>query len=234
MSRTSRWYCSRFLEWADGIKSFKGISESLIEFQMTELKDGVFIGYGYNHISFFNTWSDICLTGSDRENFPPLPLRGWFLGGVEFSIRIPVSETVLSPITAVSSLLEDLQDMVFQFTRRNISELKAKANGEVDSDDRKISSLQAILAHLWRSIIRNSDLHPEEVIHCDLLMDMRRRLNPLLEKDDDDDNRRINASKRAGMGCFAMGSQTNEEYKVFAENWANRKCLGILLLSGSL
>ncbi|KAL0827953.1 hypothetical protein Bca101_051631 [Brassica carinata] len=59
---------------------------------------------------------------------------------------------------------------------RHISELKAKANSEVAGSDvdLKISSFQAVLAHMWRSIIRKSGLNPEEVTHCN----MRQRLNP--------------------------------------------------------
>ncbi|CAF2143917.1 unnamed protein product [Brassica rapa] len=59
---------------------------------------------------------------------------------------------------------------------RHISELKAIANSEVAGSDvdLKISSFQAVLAHMWRSIIRKSGLNPEEVTHCN----MRQRLNP--------------------------------------------------------
>ncbi|KAF2562650.1 hypothetical protein F2Q70_00019045 [Brassica cretica] len=61
-------------------------------------------------------------------------------------------------------------------SKRHISELKAKANSEVAGSDvdLKISSFQAVLAHMWRSIIRKSGLNPEEVTHCN----MRQRLNP--------------------------------------------------------
>ncbi|WZY79066.1 hypothetical protein YC2023_025450 [Brassica napus] len=72
--------------------------------------------------------------------------------------------------------LADLQKMIFRFTSRHISELKAIANSEVAGSDvdLKISSFQAVLAHMWRSIIRKSGLNPEEVTHCN----MRQRLNP--------------------------------------------------------
>ncbi|ESQ31199.1 hypothetical protein EUTSA_v10004238mg [Eutrema salsugineum] len=223
---------------ANGVKSCEGISESLIAFQVTKLKDGVFIGFGYNHMvadgssfwNFFNTWSQICSTG---KNFSPLLLRGWFLDGIEYPIRIPISETVSSPIRVVPSSL--LQEKVFRFTSRNISELKSKANGEVSPDDRKISSLQAISAHMWRSIIKNSDLNPEEVIHCKLLMDMRRRLNPPLEKECFGNvvgfataTTTAGEMLSNGLGWAALqinktvGSQTNEEFRVFAENWVKK------------
>uniref|UniRef100_A0A1J3D978 Putative acetyltransferase n=1 Tax=Noccaea caerulescens TaxID=107243 RepID=A0A1J3D978_NOCCA len=43
----------------NGVRSCDGISESLIAFQVTELKDGVLIGYGSNHMiaDGFSFWS---------------------------------------------------------------------------------------------------------------------------------------------------------------------------------
>ncbi|CAH2043185.1 unnamed protein product [Thlaspi arvense] len=229
---------------ANGVLSCDGVSESLIAFQVTELKDGVFIGYGCNHMvadgssfwSFFKTWTEICSTGLlDRKKIPPLPLRGWFLGGIDYPIRVPISETTVSPVGVVSSSLPDLHKKIFRFTSRNISELKTKANGEVDSDDRKISSFQAIMAHMWRSIIRNSDLNPEEVIHCKIAMDMRQRLNPPLEKECFGNVVGLATTSTTagellnnGLGWAALeinktvGSQTNEKIRVFAENWVKK------------
>ncbi|KAL1196517.1 putative acetyltransferase [Cardamine amara subsp. amara] len=233
-------FLNRFFP-ANGVKSCEGISESLIAFQLTELKDGVFIGFGYNHMvadgssfwNFFNTWSEICSTGFDRRNFSPLLLRGWFLDGIDYPIRIPISETEIPNQIVVTS--SSLQEKVFLITSRNISVLKSKANGEVDSDDRKISSLQAISAHMWRSIIRNSDLNPEEVIHCKLLMDMRRRLKPPLEKECFGNvvgfataTTTVGEMLNSGLGWAALqinktvGSQTNEEFREFAENWVKK------------
>ncbi|CAG7893025.1 unnamed protein product, partial [Brassica rapa] len=232
-------FLSGFLP-VNGVKIFEGISEPLLAIQVTELKDGVFIGYGSNHMvgdgsslwSFFKTWSEICRTGSDRKNFPPLHLRGWFLDGIDYPIRIPISETVQSPTRVVSSSLLGLQDRVFRFTSREVSELKVKANSEVDTDDQKISSLQAVLAHIWRSIIRNSDLNPEEVIQCKLLVDMRRRLNPQLEKECFGNvvgaattTTTVGEMLENGLGWAALQInktvrlQTNEEFRVFAEKW---------------
>ncbi|KAL0682749.1 hypothetical protein Bca4012_049597 [Brassica carinata] len=208
-------FLSGFLP-VNGVKIFEGISEPLLAIQVTELKDGVFIGYGSNHM----------------KKFPPLHFRGWFLDGIDYPIRIPISETVELPTRVVSSSLLGLQDRVFQFTSRQVSELKAKPNSEVDTDDQNISSLQAVLAHIWRSIIRNSDLNPEEVIHCKLLVDMRRRLNPPLEKECFGNvvkaamtTTTVRNMLNNGLGWTALHinktvrSQTNEEFTVFAEKW---------------
>lgn len=76
-----------------------------------------------------------------------------------------------------------MQDRVFHFTKKNISDLKAKANSEVGSSDTNISSLQAVSAHMWRSIIRHSALTGEGETHCKVVVDLRQRVNPPLEND---------------------------------------------------
>ncbi|CAN6802792.1 unnamed protein product [Brassica oleracea var. botrytis] len=239
---------------ANGVKSWQGVSESLLAIQITELKDGVFIGYGVNHMvvdgtsfwSFFKTWTEIC---SARKMFPPLSLRGWFLDGIiDYPIRVPFSETV-SPLVS-SSLPPNLQKNIFHFTSRNISELKAKTNDEVggSDEDLKISSFQVVLAHMWRSIIKNSGLSPEELIQCKLAMDLRRRLNPPLEKECFGNMVGLATTTTTagemlnnGLGWAALQlnktvrSQTNEEFKRFAENWVkNPKIPNGLMVNNSL
>ncbi|XP_010433186.1 PREDICTED: uncharacterized acetyltransferase At3g50280-like [Camelina sativa] len=231
----------------NGVKSLEGISDSLIAIQVTELKDGVFIGVGYSHLvtdgtsiwNFSNIWSEICFNGSDhRRTFPPLVHRGWFLDGIEYPIRVPASLTSEKPnfVGTSSSLL--LQEKIFRFTSENISELKAKANDEVSPDDRKISSLQAVSAYMWRSIVRNSDLSSEEVICCRLIVDLRRRLDPPLEKDCCGNmvgtaitTTTVGEMFNNGLGWAALkinksvSSQTNEEFREFAADWVKNPSL---------
>ncbi|XWS68042.1 hypothetical protein CRYUN_Cryun04dG0056300 [Craigia yunnanensis] len=64
---------------------------------------------------------------------------------IDYAIRIPRSY--------VQQFHEDfpvppLKERVFHFTKESIANLKAKANAEVGTN--KISSLQALLSHLWR------------------------------------------------------------------------------------
>ncbi|CAN6802233.1 unnamed protein product [Brassica oleracea] len=128
--------------------------------------------------------------------------KPWFIGFVMLAILLFALQTRLPPISRKKKRRGDIRayisrgecdgsgvkfvhaaaktvsvsDMIFRFTSRHISELKAKANSEVAGSDvdLKISSFQAVLAHMWRSIIRKSGLNPEEVTHCN----MRQRLNP--------------------------------------------------------
>ncbi|KAG2307418.1 hypothetical protein Bca52824_027166 [Brassica carinata] len=90
---------------ANGVESHDAlISEPLLALQVTEMKDGVFISYGYNHMvadgssfwSFFHSWSRICQTGLS-SNFQPLVLKDWFLDKIDYPIHIPVSEMETPP-----------------------------------------------------------------------------------------------------------------------------------------
>ncbi|KAL0717301.1 hypothetical protein Bca4012_066623 [Brassica carinata] len=230
---------------ANGVESWEGVSEPLLALQVTELKDGVFIGYGVNHMVadgtsfwsfFFKSWTEI-FSARWKTFYHPLHLRPWFLDGIDYPIRVPISETVSSPPVegVVASSDHHLsRKVIFRFTSRHISELKAKANYEVVvfvGYDLNISSFQAVLAHMWLSVIRNSDLNPEEVIHCKLAMEMRQRLNPSIEKECFGNMVGLATSTttagemlKNGLGWTVLqlnktvGSKTNEEFKRVAEN----------------
>lgn len=73
-----------------------------------------------------------------------------------------------------------LPERFFHFTEDKIAQLKSKANAEANTD--KISSLQAILTHIWRSVIRCQQLEPHEgVSFVLLLVAMPRMVPPLAE-----------------------------------------------------
>ncbi|KAG7543728.1 Transferase [Arabidopsis thaliana x Arabidopsis arenosa] len=136
------------------------VSEPLLALQVTEIKDGVFISFGYNHMvadgsslwNFFHTWSKICLNGSD-SNIQPLVLKDWVCKGIDYPVHIPVLEMETLPRCEPST-----KERVFHFSKKKVSDLKAKANYEISTMDLKISSLQAVVAYLWLSIIRHSGL----------------------------------------------------------------------------
>uniref|UniRef100_A0A1J3J926 Putative acetyltransferase n=1 Tax=Noccaea caerulescens TaxID=107243 RepID=A0A1J3J926_NOCCA len=173
----------------NSVRNIDGVSEVLLAIQVTEMKDGVFISFGYNHLvadgssmwKFFHDWSTICSNGQKKESLHPLVLKGWFLDGIDLPIRIPATE--IETETAAKRGSSSAKERVFHFTKKNISDLKAKANGEIGSSELKISSLQAVLAHLWRSVARHSGLNREEETRCMITADFRQRLNPPLEKE---------------------------------------------------
>ncbi|ESQ45499.1 hypothetical protein EUTSA_v10010370mg [Eutrema salsugineum] len=224
---------------AKDFKNCDGVTEPLLALQVTEMKDGVFIGYCYNHLvadgvsmwSFLHTWSKICSSGSGSEH-QPLVLKGWFLERIDYPIHIPVSEAERPPPSRELSSVPVTKDRVFHFTKKNISDLKAKANDEVGSSDLKISSLQVVSAHMWRSIIRHSGLSREGETRCKVVVDLRQRINPPLEKECFGNMVYIAPAIATveelldrGLGWAALqinklvNSQTNENCKTFAEDW---------------
>ncbi|KAL1196514.1 hypothetical protein V5N11_023205 [Cardamine amara subsp. amara] len=219
---------------ATGIKNYHGVSRSLLMVQVTEMKDGIFIGFGYNSTvadansiwKFFNAWSEISSKDSGSETFQRLlVLKGWFFDGIDYPIHIPDPETR----STSNATLTDLQEKMFHVTKENALKLEAKANGEADQ---KISSIQAVLGHIWRSMIKHSGMSREEETHCRLPINMRTRLNPQLEEESFGNVSQTGIATVTvgelldhGLGWAAMQinkmeqSQTYENAKTLAENW---------------
>lgn len=224
---------------ATGIRNYQGVSNPLLMVQVTELKDGIFIGYGYNHTvadgnsmwKFINKWSEICYKDiGSRSIETSSPLRGWFLDLIEYPIHIPDPD-IKPPSYGASNIY---QEIVFRLTKDNVLKLKAKANSEAGSEeeDGKISSFQAVLGHIWRSRVKNSGMSRDEETHCRVPIDMRQRLNPKLKEECfgnviQTGIARVNVGELLdhGLGWLAMQinkmvrSQTDENAKTFAENW---------------
>ncbi|XP_019094539.1 PREDICTED: uncharacterized acetyltransferase At3g50280-like [Camelina sativa] len=220
---------------ATGIKNYHGVSRSLLMVQVTEMKDGIFIGFGYNSTvadassiwRFINAWSEICSKDSGGfETFQHrLQLKGWFFPSIDYPIHIPDPETkATSSVTTTN-----LQEKMFHVTKENVLKLEAKANNEADQ---KISSIQAVLAHIWRSMIKHSGMSREEETHCRLPINMRQRLNPPLEAECFGNVSQTGIAPVTvgelldhGLGWAAMQinkmemSQTDEKAKELAEKW---------------
>ena len=73
-----------------------------------------------------------------------------------------------------------LKQRSFRFTKEKIAELKAKANNEMGTD--RISSLQALLGHFWRSVTRSRCLEADEEFKCRIAIGTRQRMQPPLPK----------------------------------------------------
>ncbi|KAL8465101.1 hypothetical protein ACS0TY_034557 [Phlomoides rotata] len=134
----------------NGVVNFEGTSKPLLGVQVTELADGLFIACSANHSivdgtsfwHFFNSWSEIS-RGFDTISTPPVFER-WFPCNGNRLIPLPPLDKNYVPLPLVVR--------VFQFSKDSLSKLKVKANSEAETD--KISSLQALCAHLWRSYTR--------------------------------------------------------------------------------
>ncbi|CAN0900934.1 Uncharacterized acetyltransferase At3g50280 [Linum grandiflorum] len=174
----------------NGAYGFQGVSNPLLAVQFTQLLDGVFMGITFSHVvadgssfwHFLNTWSQISRNSAvDLGN--PTPVIGhWFLDGIIPPIPFPFSfqETLVNETPP-------LLQRIFHFSKHKIALLKAKSNSELltlpTTTTVTISSLQSILAHIWRAVIRNRrGLDPDEEVHCKLLVDYRQRLQPKLPR----------------------------------------------------
>lgn len=69
-----------------------------------------------------------------------------------------------------------MNECFVQFSRKSLAELKAKANSEMGSD--KISTLQALMAHVWRSVTRARRLEAERETTYVVLVGNRNRVSP--------------------------------------------------------
>ncbi|XVE82825.1 hypothetical protein DITRI_Ditri16bG0036600 [Diplodiscus trichospermus] len=167
----------------NGLKNYEGVANPLLGIQITDLADGIFIGCTINHAvadgssfwHFFNSWSEIS-EGAIQLSKPPVFQR-WFPDGIDLPIRIP--QFLVKQINE-NFMLPPLQERVFHFTKENIAKLKAKANAEIGTNN--ISSLQALLSHIWRSVIRNRKIDPNEETNYRIVVGARQRFQELSDK----------------------------------------------------
>ncbi|CAH2064497.1 unnamed protein product [Thlaspi arvense] len=111
---------------------------------------------------------------------------------------------------------------------------------------------------MWRSIIRHSGLNREDEARCIVAVDLRKRLNPPLEKEcfgnvayNAIGKTTVGELRDHGLGWAVLQinkmlrSLTNDDYRTYAEDWArnvkirifggggSRKAGGSIIVSGS-
>ncbi|RZC90124.1 hypothetical protein C5167_044754 [Papaver somniferum] len=183
----------------NGVMNYEGQSHPLLAIQITELRDGVFIGCSTNHSvcdgtsfwRFINLWSEICRSSDYHTSCPPPVVERWFISDTDCPIRLPSADEFLVTRNigdAKVQLFKGYVEKCFRFTKPNIAKIKARANSEIISQTNQkteISSLQAVLAHIWTAVLRaRSGLHnnydeTEETLFG-LVMDNRTKLIPPL------------------------------------------------------
>lgn len=184
-----------FFDHNNGEVNYDGHTRPLLTVQVTELVDGIFIGCSMNHAivdgtsfwHFWNVWSEIhqaggipiSITGSPiHKRWVPdcYDLANLFLPYIHPDEFIRRYEPSSQPV---------LREQVFHFSSENVNALKAKANEEIshESELPKISSFQALMSLVWRSITRARGLDPNRETHCKLAVNNRRRLDPPLREE---------------------------------------------------
>ncbi|PKA64440.1 putative acetyltransferase [Apostasia shenzhenica] len=181
----------------DGAISHDGHSDPLLAVQVTMLAFGdVFVACSFNHVvgdgiafwNFFNAWAEIArskvdLTGAGvKLSRPPVHER-WFIEEENPPITLPFSDA--------SQFIQrfsppPLRERFFHFTGDSVAGLKSRANDESRTPTEKtdtISSFQALIALIWRSITRARRLPPEQPTSCRMAIQNRSRLSPPLSPD---------------------------------------------------
>ncbi|KAI3892522.1 hypothetical protein MKW92_011390 [Papaver armeniacum] len=184
----------------NGVMNYEGQSHPLLSIQITELLDGVFIGCSANHSvcdgtsfwHFINLWSEISRSSNNRTPCPPPVFERWFINNTDCPIHLP-SSLAGESLTAINVsdtkvlLFKGHVERCFRFTKANIAKLKAKANSDIyDTKQNKvISSLQAVLAHIWIAVLRarrslNIDCSENHETLFGFMMNNRTKLIPPL------------------------------------------------------
>ncbi|WVZ95497.1 hypothetical protein U9M48_041253 [Paspalum notatum var. saurae] len=163
--------------------------------QVTELADGVFVAVSLNHTvadgttfwHLFNTWSEISRRSSGGiESFelssPAPALERWFVDGSPVPITLPFAK--LEDIVRRPAY-PPVRECFFHFSAESVKKLKAKANAEMAGTTAPatttISSLQSLLAHMWRAACRARDLAPDREAVYVLLVGCRARVRGVPE-----------------------------------------------------
>ncbi|BBH07783.1 HXXXD-type acyl-transferase family protein [Prunus dulcis] len=173
----------------NAVRNYEGISKPLLAAQVTQLVDGIFIGCSINHAvvdgtsfwHFFNTWSEISRAGSNNISQPP-PFFGrqFFDSVIDLPVQLPFSYGEITR-KHVRRSSESLQRVLFHFSKQKVAELKSKANAEIGINN--ISSLQALMAHLWRAATRSRHLNPDQEVIYRVMVGLRQRLKPPLPEE---------------------------------------------------
>ncbi|RCV29412.1 hypothetical protein SETIT_6G011600v2 [Setaria italica] len=159
----------------------------LLSVQVTELADGVFVGVTLNHAvadgtafwHFLNTWSEIHRRsggGGDGDlSTPPPLLRRWLVE--TWPVPIPLPFPKLEHIVRPQFDGTTVQECFLTFSTASVEKLTARANDEIAGTAAAISSLQAVLAHLWRAVCRARRLPPEQRTSYSVVVGCRGRVN---------------------------------------------------------
>uniref|UniRef100_A0ACD5WTF6 Uncharacterized protein n=1 Tax=Avena sativa TaxID=4498 RepID=A0ACD5WTF6_AVESA len=158
-------------------------SRPVLAAQVTELADGVFVAMSLSHgiadgtafWHLFNTWSEMSRSGGDADmSTPPPVLERWSPHTCPVPIPLPFAK-----LDHIVRRFEcpPVEECFFHFSAERVKNLKARANAEAaGSGGTTISSLQSLLAHVWRAVSRARCLSPEEETTYTVLVGCRGRV----------------------------------------------------------
>ncbi|XP_074306599.1 uncharacterized protein LOC141641851 [Silene latifolia] len=170
-----------------------GHTRSLLSIQVTEISDGVFLGFSINHsvadgtsfYHFMNSLSELIMGSSDISNVPVFNFRPPNCCTYGPAVMLPYLEPrefIVQPDEV------DLRERVFHYSSTSIKKLKEKAKAMVESCTNtnfvpeNLSSFQALTALIWISISRARNLSSTEKPNCRLIANLRPRFKPPLSE----------------------------------------------------
>ncbi|KAK9667185.1 hypothetical protein RND81_14G239300 [Saponaria officinalis] len=167
----------KFYDFGEEYINYDCHTRPLLSVQVTELVDGVFLGFSMCHS---------VVDGTSFMHFISI-LSEIFCSNLSLDIsRVPIFDhgVVLKlPYIGLDNIMirheiARLTDRIFHFSSESIWALKAKAHKKCGTKNVNISSFQALASLVWKSITRARNLSAEQETSCCLIINARPRLDP--------------------------------------------------------
>ncbi|CAO2177552.1 unnamed protein product [Urochloa humidicola] len=165
-------------------------SRPVLAAQVTELADSVFVALSLNHgvadgtafWHLFNTWSEISRSKHGDEStisVPPPVFERWFPDGCPVPVPLPFGN-----LDQIVRRFDDppVEECFLVFSEESVRNLKARCNaaetaGPAATGATAVSSLQSVLAHVWRGVTRARRLPSHQETSYTVLVGCRGRVD---------------------------------------------------------
>ncbi|CAO2814922.1 unnamed protein product [Amaranthus hypochondriacus] len=187
--------CHCLFDLGEKMVNFDGISKALLSIQVTELLDGLFIGFSINHsvvdgtsfIYFVSMLSEIYNSTHDFSSddkivrISRMPVfnynKFWFDGESEEDSIMKIPVLNLNQLIFRGYNPGRLRERIFHFSSSSLKNLKTKANQECGTHN-VVSSFLALTSFVWKSITKARNLPSNQETKCFLAIGIRGRVDP--------------------------------------------------------
>ncbi|XP_020185098.1 protein ENHANCED PSEUDOMONAS SUSCEPTIBILITY 1-like [Aegilops tauschii subsp. strangulata] len=187
---------AQFFPLTDAL-NYGGREQPLFAVQATDLADGVFIGFAYNHAlsdgtafwDFVNYWASLARARLGLAPAPSMPKPSFERWSPDGGVAGPA----VLPCADVSELIERatplrLRERMLHFSADSLAALKERARDELlaagdAAGAAALTRFQALSSLLWRCITRARRLAPEKETACRAAINNRARLRPQLPQE---------------------------------------------------
>ncbi|XP_021305107.1 uncharacterized acetyltransferase At3g50280 [Sorghum bicolor] len=182
----------------DGAVNHDGHHLPLFVVQVTDLTDGVFLAFVYNHVlsdgtafwHFLNAWAGIARGRSLSVSPPPPLLERWSPEADGLTPRPPPPPPVVLPYPDLTGFIErlsppPLRERMLHFSAESLEALKDRARQELlaagdVAGAAAVTKFQALSSLVWRCFTRARRLPPHQTTFCRAAINNRTRLRPQL------------------------------------------------------